>query len=124
MPSTFLLSRALTLASVLASLALCASACGDVTTPQDGGGPLDAADYDQSCSTDADCVAVPEGPIECCSSVSCSPANAAINKGALPQFEADFQADFPTNCGDIACPAICAINNAQCSQGKCAVMAP
>jgi hypothetical protein len=48
--------------------------------------PIQASNYDQSCTTDMDCVAMAEG--NACSLISPC-ANAAINRGALAQYQSD-----------------------------------
>jgi hypothetical protein len=48
--------------------------------------PILASTYNQSCTTDMDCIAVSEG--NACSLISPCP-NAAINKGALAQYQSD-----------------------------------
>lgn len=67
----------------------------------DGGEhPIQASNYDQSCMTDLDCVAIAEG--NACSLIDPC-ANAAINKGALAQYQSDI-AQVP--CFELAgCPA-------------------
>jgi hypothetical protein len=67
----------------------------------DGGEqPIQASNYDQSCTTDIDCVAIGEG--NACSLISPCP-NAAINKGALGRYQSDI-AQAP--CYELAgCPA-------------------
>jgi hypothetical protein len=53
----------------------------------DGSGrPIQASDYDQTCATDMDCVAIAEG--NACSIISPCPT-AAINKGALARYQSD-----------------------------------
>jgi hypothetical protein len=64
-------------ASLLAS---CSSMCGSIQ----------ASDYDQSCSTALDCVAVAEG--DSCNGLFCVDcANAAINVSAQAEYEAALQ---------------------------------
>jgi len=53
----------------------------------DGSGrPIQASDYDRTCATDMDCVAIGEG--NACSIISPC-ATAAINKGALARYQSD-----------------------------------
>ncbi len=62
--------------------------------------PVQASNYDESCTTDMDCVAIGEG--NACSLISPC-ANAAINKGALVRYQSDIA---QTPCFALAgCPA-------------------
>jgi hypothetical protein len=68
--------------------------CSDGPCPPDGGtcGPsISASSYDQSCTTDADCIAVYEGPL--CDDCLC--VNAAINQGANDAYEQAINAAEP-----------------------------
>lgn len=53
------------------------------------GGSIRAADFDQSCGADDDCVVVTEG--EKCVVERCSCGNAAINRDALDEFESAYE---------------------------------
>jgi hypothetical protein len=74
-------------------------------------GSIRAADYDQSCSTDTDCVLVSEG--DACAA-PCSCGNAAINVKDRARFVADFVAKNPASV-DCQCRAGAAV----CENGKC-----
>jgi len=94
----------------LGSLPLCFVACS-------GSSILNASDYDQSCSTSSDCVPVFQGDVACCGG-GC--ANAAINKGALAQYDADYSeavkvCGVNASCLQFHCPAI----TAECQGGRC-----
>ena len=60
---------------------------------------LDPADYDQSCTVDADCVLVHAGSP--CTCNTC--ANDAIRQSDLPAWQSAIAA---AECGDLACPPI------------------
>ena len=79
---------------------------------------INAADYDQSCVSANDCVAIVNGELQC----GCSPCpNAAINVHDLAREQADVLARAP-QCpvGGIACGA-CQQSIVLCTAGKCAV---
>ena len=61
-------------------LVACSTTCGSIQ----------AADYDQSCSTASDCVAVTEGN-SCTSGIFCNCTNAAINVSAQAEYEANLK---------------------------------
>jgi hypothetical protein len=77
-------------------------ACGGTTTPT-------AADFDQSCSTDGDCVLVIDGDI------CCGCANAAINQRDLQAYQESLG-----SCDD-RCEISCLAVEAYCSGDSCAV---
>jgi hypothetical protein len=83
-------------------------------------------DYDQSCASVADCVAVPDGPRnECCGHMVC-PA-AAINMSALAAFT-DARKGVTTcpqlpSCPHLATPA-CPPSRVQCTAGTCELILP
>src|SRR5262249_52337457 len=62
------------------------AACRCVAPDAGPSAPIHASDYDGSCKTVDDCVAIVEGPV-----CGCSCPNAAINKSDLAREEADFQ---------------------------------
>ena len=68
-----------------------------------------AADYDQSCSQDSDCVAVFNG--DYCTECPCE--NTAINIDAQPQYNSDFLKGKYLACPCPAPPAVA------CNQGTC-----
>jgi hypothetical protein len=72
--------------------------CGDA-----GAQLIEAADYDQSCKTDSDCIAISEGNFACPGTPSCQ--NAAINKSAYAQYQADVAKTHAASCVVlVACP--------------------
>lgn len=100
----------------------CSGSSVTITGNPDGGGTSDAGpgphdeDYDQSCTTAADCVAVYEGS-NCCAVCP----TGAINKKDQARFEAARSAA-TKQCGGVACPAIaCDAPPVVCSAGKCAL---
>jgi hypothetical protein len=64
-------------------------------------GSISAASFNQSCSTDADCVAIAEGSL--CGPCFCP--NAAINQGALPAYDGALQ-DAGPPVSTCSCPII------------------
>jgi hypothetical protein len=76
-----------------------------------------ASDFDQSCTTAADCAAVFEGPI--CKPCPCE--NAAIAKKDAEKYASTKAgADCPPQEGDVAC-APCLPPIMACNAGKCAL---
>lgn len=76
-----------------------------------------AADYDRSCSKDADCVEVGEGnACEAPCVVAC--ATTAINVSAMAAYEADYARNPIKSCGDIFCGCPC-IGAPRCVRGTC-----
>lgn len=88
---------------------VCTHACGTIT----------ASDYDQSCASDADCVAEPEGDF--CDTNRCTDcANAVVSVKAQAQYEADLASK-------IAKPIICPCPSGPipvCDNGTCATRLP
>jgi hypothetical protein len=84
---------------------------------------ITASSYDQSCQKDSDCVAIEEGNF-CQPGANNGCTNAAINKTALPRYQADLANTTAGVCYGLAgCPAefgpccqngVCAVNG-QCS---------
>jgi hypothetical protein len=72
---------------------------------------LQAADYDQACQADSDCVAVFLGSF--CGANSCACENAAINTSAYAQYASDFDKDNAPRCPCAAAPPVA------CNQGTC-----
>jgi hypothetical protein len=68
-----------------------------------------ATNYDQSCEVAEDCVAVIDGD------VCCGCPNAAINKGAKADYDADLG-----ECDEL-CDIFCAPSVVSCVEGTCAV---
>ena len=91
--------RPFTLACAVSCLLACSSAGtgGDGTT-------LDAADYDQSCSLNSECVVVTDGDV-CLAGCAC--ADAAVAASAEAAFRADFDA-IDATCGPIPDGTPCA----------------
>lgn len=79
-------------------------------------GSIQASDYDQSCSTRSDCVAVAEG--DSCKGLFCVDcANAAINVSAQAEYEAALQSiKGPT--GICPCPEGATVT---CDAGVCSL---
>jgi hypothetical protein len=76
-----------------------------------------ASDYDQHCKISADCVAITEGPISCCS-LDCD-SNAAIRQTDRARYEDDLRERAPS-CSGVLCPAIaCSPGLAVCANGVC-----
>ncbi len=87
-----------------------ASTCRDP-----GGQMIKASNYDQSCASDSDCVAVTEGDF-CVPGANVCPM-ATINKGALAQYQADVAKTQAAVCGAFAgCPSL---TNPCCRRGMC-----
>jgi Sulfatase-modifying factor enzyme 1 len=91
----------------------------DGTVPD--GGPegaacsIQASDYDQSCTSDSDCVEVVEGDI--CGPPLCSCPNAAINVSAQSAYSADLAKLLPV--GPVACNCGAADLGPHCNSGVC-----
>lgn len=85
--------------------------CGDC------GKTILAADYDQSCASDADCAPVYEGNL--CSACRCP--NATVNQQALPAYDAALATVKPQEGEVCSCPFFGA---PVCSAGKCVMPAP
>jgi hypothetical protein len=96
--------------------------CGWVSPPcvpvhEDAGGPctkgsVTASDYDQACTTDADCTPVFQGSM--CGPCACT--NAAINKSALPAYNAGVTAAGGPLVNTCLCPGL---PSGVCSAGVC-----
>jgi hypothetical protein len=82
-------------------------------TPEGGSCSIRAADYDQSCTSDSDCVGVHEGTS--CACTNC--INAAIGTTSESEYNSAFVRAFP-NSGDCPCAAP---PPAYCNNGDCAV---
>lgn len=91
----------------LALVALVAAGCAS---------RIDAASFDQSCTTDDDCVAVFTGDV--CEEPRCGCSNDAVNVGALADYQAAREA---IACGPAASPVQCACPEATpfCRNGTC-----
>jgi hypothetical protein len=77
-------------------------------------GTIHAADYDQTCSKDSDCVGVVEGDL-CTPNMCTNCTNAAVNAGAEAKYTADFASKDSTPLG---CP--CGSGpNIVCKSGLC-----
>jgi hypothetical protein len=78
-------------------------------------GTIRAADYDQTCTTDSDCVGVVEGNL-CAPNLCSNCTNAAVSGKAQAQYEADFSSKLrsPSICPCGLGPAIV------CKDGVCA----
>jgi len=81
---------------------------------QSASSTLHASDYDQSCTTAADCVAMAEGNL-----CPCACSNAAIAKKDEAKEEADAQRA-RAQCVPVECGA-CAQSRTHCIAGKCAL---
>jgi hypothetical protein len=79
-------------------------------------GTIEASNYDQSCSTDSDCVGVPQGDL-CDSSTCVNCVGAAINQSA----QARYQSDLESRNSGVAEKCACLINGPTpvCSGGIC-----
>jgi len=76
-------------------------------------GSISTSDYDQSCSTDADCVLEPEGDF--CTTECTDCASGVVSVKAQAQYEADLASKISTA---ILCP--CSSGpRAACNQGRC-----
>jgi hypothetical protein len=74
------------------------------TCSDPGAQNITASSYDQSCETDSDCIAVEEGNF-CAAGADNGCTNAAINKSALPQYNADLAKTQASVCfGLSGCP--------------------
>ncbi len=79
-------------------------------------GTIRAADYDQSCSVDSDCVGVHEGDL--CDANQCTNCtNAAIRSSAEAKYQADFAAKVATS---VVCPCPSG-PPVTCAKGVCGV---
>jgi hypothetical protein len=84
------------------------------------GGSVDARQYEQRCTVDADCVAVHSG--ELCQTCGGCP-NAAINASAKSDYDADVKAisaTCPPKLGTVECAA-CFAPTPVCTAGVCAL---
>ena len=88
------------------------------TFPTSSCGSIQASDYDQSCSTAADCVAVAEG--DSCKGLFCVDCpNAAINVSAQGEYERALQGIKGTTVG-CPCPSNPpGVSNVICDAGVC-----
>lgn len=79
---------------------------------------ISAADYDQGCSVDADCVSVREGDV--CVDVSCGCETAGVAGSDADSFAADFDA-LRSQCSiiDSSGPCIECQTSGSCVSGKC-----
>jgi hypothetical protein len=123
--------------SVLAGLLGCSEGAAGHAAPADAGPPaaLDAQDarsagctvvqashFNQSCSTDSDCVMVPE--VTVCPATRCSLcASASVNRSAFAQLQADIADDMasvPTS-ATCSCPpvGIPCCRSGRCQQNGC-----
>jgi hypothetical protein len=90
----------------------------------DGGGckgTIHASDYDQSCSTDTDCVAISAN--DSCRLCALGCTNEAINVGALARYQSDIGETTATlSDARLACAGDCVVNPPPCCMGgKCQV---
>jgi hypothetical protein len=77
-------------------------------------GTIHAADYDQTCSKDSDCVGVVEGDL-CTPNMCTNCTNAAVNAGAEAKYTADFASK---DSAPLGCP--CGSGpNIVCKSGLC-----
>jgi hypothetical protein len=76
---------------------------------------INAADYDQACHEDSDCVAAFSGSF--CGSNACACENAAINVSAQAQYSADLERDNAPRCPCPSPPPVA------CNQGTCGLRA-
>ncbi|MBV9945931.1 MAG: hypothetical protein JOZ69_03695 [Myxococcales bacterium] len=91
---------------------------GTCEAPADAGDPaacvIHASDFDQSCASDSDCASVAEGNACPGSGTHCWCPSAAINKGALPSYQAEVAKLHVVNvCACVFVPPPC------CVAGKC-----
>ncbi len=75
--------------------AIDAVACTDANTQ-----PIQSSNYDQSCQTDGDCIAVAEGNL-CVPSATFCPLSGAINKSAYTRYQADVAKTNAAICGAV-----------------------
>jgi hypothetical protein len=79
--------------------------------------PVVAADYDQSCTVDSDCVAV--GEVAQCPASACDECRTgAVSKSAAAKYQVDLSAAFASHPGGSDCSCACA-SGAICQAGKC-----
>jgi len=89
-------------------------------SPSCTGGSILASSYNQSCTSDSDCVLVGSGENAFCQPCSCG-GLAAINRAALPRFDADV-AKTPAGSlpGGTSCSPCCGPTvAAYCQNGQC-----
>lgn len=101
----------MTLAFLLAAV----SGCGKNTSPESC--TIEAAGYDQSCTTDADCVGVPSGDL--CTATCTNCTGAAINVTAQSQYQAALS---KLTYAAKECP--CPNTQVFCNQQVCSLTAP
>jgi hypothetical protein len=96
------------------------TAVRDVPPPATDAGPvcgtISAADYDQSCTKNDDCVLVNDGDL--CDADRCECGNAVVNAGAQPEYQADFEAKYTVPA--LVCPCIAPFPPV-CNGGVCAM---
>jgi hypothetical protein len=79
--------------------------------------PVIAADYDQSCTVDSDCVAV--GEVAQCPASACDECRTgAVSKSAAAKYQVDLSAAFASHPGGSDCSCACA-SGAICRASKC-----
>ena len=90
-----------------------------VTCPNPDGEIIQASNYDQSCTNDSDCAPVAVGDF--CDPTAGTCPNAAINKDALSQYQADVAKTQAAMCGTVTgCPGYSfSYAGPCCRQGKC-----
>lgn len=90
------------------SLLVMATACGSSV--------VDLADYDQTCSVDTECVAVPAGDV-----CACACDIAAVNGRDNAAYMSEWNSKSTTCSGADQCAVCPALPLAICRSGKCAV---
>jgi hypothetical protein len=92
--------------------------CCDPIIPYEGchDGGIKASSYDQSCTSDSDCVAVAEG--DSCLACAFSCPNAVINPGALAKYRSDI-ASAPHAAFALACFGCPIVTGPCCLGGSC-----
>ncbi len=112
--------HALTILGTALAFAACSDDSGDGAVADDdfvgggGSGPtLSLADYDKSCSSEADCAAVFEGPV-----CGCACPNHAINVSELDRYNAR-QQELSQSCGRPTVACSCAGGSTVCAGGTC-----
>lgn len=86
-------------------------------SPVGGNTTIHASEFDQSCSTASDCIAVKEGDV-----CACSCPSAAINESDVGKYQSKV-VQLKSSCsGTQGCGVSCAQNHVECNASQCEVV--